>query len=36
MAQREYKGSSGSKNRALLHIFFVIELYIFLISFKND
>ena len=32
--QREYKGSSGSKNRALLHIF-VIELYIFLSFFRN-
>ena len=34
MIQYEYKGSSGNINRALLHILF-IELYIFLISFRN-
>ena len=34
MAQHEYKGSSGSKNRVYC-TFFIIELYIFLSSFRN-
>ena len=34
--QYKYKGSWGSKNRALLCIFFFTEIYIFLISFRNS